>query len=97
MNLNYPIKFLKVFLKQTSLSAIILGNCVIYTVNVEFNKDFLTIKENQITVGIKSRPIKGEANKEIIKKLARHFKISTSLIQIKTGQRSKQKIIEIQN
>ena len=70
---------------------------MIYTVNVEFNKDFLTIKENQIAVGIKSRPIKGEANKEIIKKLARHFKISTSLIQIKTGQRSKQKIIEIQN
>ena len=97
MNLNYPIKFLKVFLKQTSLSVIILGNYVIYTVNVEFNKDFLTIKEDQITVGIKSRPIKGEANKEIIKKLARHFKISTSLIQIKTGQRSKQKIIEIQN
>ena len=70
---------------------------MIYTVNVEFNKDFLTIKENQIIVGIKSRPIKGEANKEIIKKLARHFKISTSLIQIKSGQRSKQKIIEIQN
>ena len=70
---------------------------MIYNVNVEFNKDFLIIKENQITVGIKSKPIKGEANKEIIKKLAKHFEISTSLIQIKSGHKSKQKIIEIQN
>jgi hypothetical protein len=70
---------------------------MIYNVNVEFNKDFLTIKENQITIGIKSKPIKGEANKEIIKKLAKHFGISASLIQIKSGQRSKQKIIQIQN
>jgi len=34
--------------------------CVLYEVNVEFNKEFLNIKENQITIGIKSkeRPIK---------------------------------------
>ena len=70
---------------------------VLYEVNVEFNKEFLSIKENQITIGIKSRPIKGEANKEIIKKLAKHFGVSTSLVQIKSGQRSKQKIIQIQH
>jgi len=70
---------------------------MLYNVNVEFNKDFCIVKENQIKIGIKSKPIKGEANKEIIKKLAKHFEISTSLIQIKAGQRSKQKIIEIQN
>lgn len=70
---------------------------VLYEVNVEFNKEFLNIKENQITIGIKSKPIKGEANKEIIKKLAKHFGISTSLIQIKSGHKSKQKIIQIQH
>ena len=70
--------------------------CVLYEVNVEFNKEFLNIKENQITIGIKSKPIKGEANKEIIKKLAKHFGVSTSLIQIKSGHKSKQKIIQIQ-
>lgn len=70
---------------------------VLYKVNVEFNKEFLSIKENQITIGIKSKPIKGEANKEIIKKLAKHFGISTSLVQIKSGQKSKQKIIQIQH
>ena len=70
---------------------------MLYNVTVEFNKDFLTIKENQITIGIKSKPIKGEANKEIIKKLAKHFRISASLIQIKSGHKSKQKIIQIRN
>ena len=71
--------------------------CVLYEVNVEFNKEFLNIKENQITIGIKSKPIKGEANKEIIKKLAKHFGISTSLVKIKSGHKSKQKIIQIQH
>jgi len=71
--------------------------CVLYEVNVEFNKEFLNIKETQITIGIKSKPIKGEANKEIIKKLAKHFGVSTSLIQIKSGHKSKQKIIQIQH
>ncbi len=70
---------------------------MLYEVNVEFNKEFLIVKENQITIGIKSKPIKGEANKEIIKKIAKHFGISTSLIQIKSGHKSKQKIIQIQD
>lgn len=70
---------------------------VLYEINVEFNKEFLDIKENQITIGIKSKPIKGEANKEIIKKLAKHFGVSTSLVQIKLGHKSKHKIIQIQH
>jgi uncharacterized protein (TIGR00251 family) len=70
---------------------------ILYKVNVEFNKEFLDIKENQITIGIKSKPVKGEANKEIIKKLAKHFGVSTSLVQIKSGHKSKQKIIQIQH
>jgi len=41
---------------------------MIYNVIVEFNREFLDIKENQIRIGIKLKPIKGEANKEIIKK-----------------------------
>jgi hypothetical protein len=68
---------------------------MLYKVNVEFNKEFLSVEENQITIGIKIKPIKGEANKEIIKKLAKHFKVSTSRIQIKSGHKSKQKIIQI--
>ncbi len=68
---------------------------MIYKVQVEFSKEFLEIQDNQINIGIKSKPVKGEANKEIIKKLAKHFGVSTTLVHIKSGHKSRQKIIEI--
>ncbi len=68
---------------------------MIYKVQVEFSKEFLEIEKNQINIGIKSNPIKGEANKEIIKKLAKHFGVSTTLVQIKSGHKSRKKIIEV--
>lgn len=68
---------------------------MIYKVSVNFSKEFLEINENQINIGIKLKPIKGQANKEIIKKLAKHFRISSSQIQIKTGHKSQEKIIEV--
>lgn len=68
---------------------------MIYKVSVNFSKEFLEINENQINIGIKLKPIKGQANKEIIKKLAKHFGISSSQIQIKTGHKSQEKIIEV--
>ena len=68
---------------------------MIYKVSVNFSKESLEINENQINIGIKLKPIKGQANKEIIKKLAKHFRISSSQIQIKTGHKSQEKIIEV--
>ena len=68
---------------------------MIYKVHVEFSKEFLEVEKNQINIGIKSKPVKGEANKEIIKKIAKHFKISTTKIQIKSGHKSSDKIIKI--
>ncbi|QLH04360.1 DUF167 domain-containing protein [Nitrosopumilus oxyclinae] len=68
---------------------------MIYKVHVEFSKDVLEIINDEIIIGIKSKPIKGEANKEIIKKIAKHFKISTALVQIKSGHKTSEKIIEI--
>ncbi len=68
---------------------------MIYKIRVEFSKEFLEIRENQINIGIKSKPVKGEANKEIIKKLAKHFGVSTALVHIKSGHKSRQKIVEI--
>jgi len=62
---------------------------------VKFAKEFLEIKDNQINIGIKSNPDKAEANQEIIKKLAKDFGVSTAYVQIKSGHKSKQKIIEI--
>jgi len=68
---------------------------LIYKVQVEFSKEFLEIQDNQINIGIKSKPVKGEANKEIIKKLAKHFGVSTMLVQIRSGHKSSKKIVEI--
>ncbi len=68
---------------------------MIYKVQVEFSKEFLEIKDNQIIIGVKSKPLKGEANKEIIKKLAKYFEVSTMLVKIKSGHKSREKIIEI--
>lgn len=68
---------------------------MLYHVFVEFNKDFVDVVGNQITIGIRSKPIGGAANKEIIKKIAKHFGISSANIAIKSGHKSKDKIIEI--
>ena len=68
-----------------------------YEITVKFHRDFLEISETQITIGIKTKPVKGEANKEIIKKLSKHFQIPISCIKIKSGHKSKQKILDIQH
>ncbi|HSA98095.1 MAG TPA: DUF167 domain-containing protein [Candidatus Nitrosotenuis sp.] len=53
------------------------------------------MKGNEITIGIKSRPVDGQANKEIIKKLAKHFGVSSARIAIRSGRKSRDKIVEI--
>ena len=67
----------------------------LYEVFVDFQKDFVKVEGNQVTIGVKSKPIKGEANKEIIKKLAKHFGVSSSSVTIRSGQKTKKKIVEI--
>jgi len=64
-------------------------------VYVEFSKEVLEIINDKIIIRIKSKPIKREANKGIIKETAKHFKISTALVQIKSKHKSSEKIIEI--
>ena len=50
---------------------------------------------NNIRVGTIIDSYKIAINKEIIKKLTKHFGISSAQIQIKTGYKSQEKIIEI--
>lgn len=68
---------------------------MLYTVYVEFNGDFVQENGSEITVGVRSRPVGGAANSEVIKKLARHFGTSSANVVIRSGHRSKTKIIEI--
>ncbi len=68
---------------------------MIYVVSVEFNRDFIAVLDDKIAIGIKSKPVKGETNKEIIKKIAKHFGVSSGDVIIKSGHKSREKIVEI--
>lgn len=46
-------------------------------------------------ISLKSPPINGKANQELIELLAKHFQVSKSQIWIKAGLFSKNKLIEI--
>jgi len=66
-----------------------------YEVEVRFHKNLIEINGNRILVGLTSKPQKGEANRELLRKLAKHFKVSTSQIRIVSGLKSKSKVVEI--
>ena len=66
-----------------------------YVVEVKFHKDYIEIDGNKILVGLTSRPEKGEANRELVRKLAKYFNVSTSQIRIVSGLKSKSKFVEI--
>ena len=68
---------------------------MIYKVSVTFHKDFIEVNNDKITIGIKARPEKGEANKEIIKKLAKYFDVAKSNVKIISGQKSRKKLVEV--
>ncbi len=53
------------------------------------------ISENVFLVRVKEPPIEGRANKAIIEKLSKYFKIPKSKIELVSGQNSKEKAVEI--
>ena len=66
-----------------------------YEVEVKFHKNFIKVEGNKILVGLTSKPEKGKANLELIKKLAKYFKVPSSHIRIVSGLKSRRKIVEI--
>jgi uncharacterized protein (TIGR00251 family) len=68
---------------------------MLYKVSVSFNKDYLKIQDDHIEIGVMAKPVKGEANLEIIKKIAKHFGIPKSNVRIIAGEKSRDKIVEI--
>jgi uncharacterized protein (TIGR00251 family) len=68
---------------------------MIYKVSVTFHKDFIEVNNDEICIGIKSKPQKGEANRELIKKLAKHFDVSPSHVKTTSGEKSRKKLIQI--
>jgi len=58
-------------------------------------KKLIKIDEAHYSISINSPPEKGKANKEIVKTLAKYFSTTISKINIISGEKSKEKIIEI--
>ncbi|BAY21729.1 hypothetical protein NIES2100_14860 [Calothrix sp. NIES-2100] len=51
--------------------------------------------DGSLNVHLKSPPVDGKANEELIKLLAEKFNVPLSHIQIKLGATSRQKLVEI--
>jgi len=51
--------------------------------------------DGSLTVHLKSPPVDGKANKELIEILAKRFDVSKSQIRIKSGLSSRNKLVEI--
>ncbi|RLG97681.1 DUF167 domain-containing protein [Candidatus Bathyarchaeota archaeon] len=66
-----------------------------YRVSVTFHKDFVKVEGTHIYVGLKSKPKKGKANADLVKKLAKYFGIPSSRVKIISGFKSREKVIEI--
>jgi uncharacterized protein (TIGR00251 family) len=66
-----------------------------YDVEVTFHKDYVQVEGNKISVGLTSKPEKGKANTELIKKLAKHFNVPSSHVNIISGLKGRRKVVEI--
>ncbi len=55
------------------------------------------VKGEEITVLVKAAPVKGKANKELIRVLSEEWNISKNQISIISGHKSRKKLIKIQD
>ncbi len=53
------------------------------------------LSDGSLNVHLKSPPVDGKANEELIKILAEKFSVPKSYIRIKSGLTSRQKVVEI--
>jgi uncharacterized protein (TIGR00251 family) len=55
----------------------------------------LEVAGDEISVSIRSKPERGKANRELVKRLAGHFGVPESNIRILSGLASRKKLVEI--
>ncbi len=59
------------------------------------NQKIEEVEDGSLTVHLKSSPVDGKANEELIQLLAKKFDVPKSKITIKIGLSSRQKLVEI--
>ncbi len=57
--------------------------------------EIIKISENSFEIKVREKPVKGEANKKVIKILSDYFKVPESKIRIIKGFKERNKIFEI--
>ncbi len=70
----------------------------IFKVKVKPNSKQQLIQEESdgsLTIHLKSPPVEGKANQELIKLLSKQFKVPKSQILIKSGVSSRHKLVEL--
>lgn len=67
-----------------------------FDVEVHFHRDFVNIEGDRIMVGLTPMPKKGVANRELTRKIAKYFGLSSSQVRIISGLKSRKKIVEIE-
>lgn len=59
-------------------------------------QDIQTAEDGSLVISLKSPPVDGKANEELIKLLAKELNVAKSRIQIRSGLSSRQKVIEVE-
>lgn len=71
---------------------------MIYEITVKPNSKkgpLVVAAGRHLIIYLREKPIDGEANAALIKILAKHFRVAKSCVVIKTGSRSRKKLVEI--
>ncbi len=53
------------------------------------------VEDGSLVIALKSSPIEGKANQELIKLLAEYYQIAAKDVVIKSGRSSRNKLVEI--
>ncbi|MCL5410339.1 MAG: DUF167 domain-containing protein [Patescibacteria group bacterium] len=51
--------------------------------------------DGSLKVWVKGKPIEGQANRSLIKLLAKHFKVAQNSVKIVSGLKNRNKVVEI--
>ena len=70
---------------------------IIITVKFENRKEKVEKKDNNYIVYVKSLPEKGKANSEVIREIAKYFKVNESEVKIVSGIKNRKKTILVKN
>lgn len=70
----------------------------VFRIKVKPNSATQTVEplsDGSLLIRVKASPVDGKANEELIKLLAKQFAVPKSSVRIKSGQTSRNKLVEI--